>query len=224
MTCWSHPIKAIIFDNDGTFLDTIPLYVSATRESMGVDMTDEFYKSVNGMDAKTVCAKAIEYFDLNTTPEMLLEKRNKIMIKLLPDSKPFPGSVELIRQFKEAGKKVGLATSTDAEYTQLKFSKQHELRQLFDAVVTRDDVVKAKPDPEIFLNCAQKLGDFKPENILVFEDAINGIIAANRAGMATAYFANGNTNYEEDFQKYGGNPSYVFQKYSEFDKSQFVWE
>ena len=88
--------------------------------------------------------------------------------------------------------------------------------------MTSNDVKKAKPDPEIFLKCAEKLGNFDPSNILVFEDAMNGIKAANEAGMASAFFANGKNDYDKIFDKFGCNPSYVFQSYNAFDMSKFI--
>lgn len=222
MTCWKHPIKSIIFDNDGTFLDTIGFYIKASNILLGQPMSQDFYNSINGMDAKSVSQKIVTEYKLDMTAAEFLSKRDVIVNKLLLDSKPFPGVVDLIKKFKNNGYKIGLATSADCEKTKIKFSHQPEILNLFDVVMTSNDVKKAKPDPEIFLKCAQKLGNFDPSNILVFEDAMNGIKAANDAGMASAFFANGN-NDVNIFERFNCKPSYVFQSYNDFDMSKFIW-
>ena len=223
MSAWPHKINTIIFDNDGTFLDSLNIYIDATEQVIGQPIRDTFYKKVNGMNAYNVAKNSIAEFHMNMTPEQFLEKRDKIVVELLGDVNPFPGAPELAKEFKRRGYKIGLATSSNNFFTDLKFSKLPELKSLFDVIITCDDVKEAKPDPEIFLQCAKKLGA-KPENCLVFEDAMNGIVAANRAGMASAFFANGNMNYKDDFEKIGGIPNTVFQRYDEFDRSAFTWE
>ena len=223
MTCWKHPIKAIIFDNDGTFLDTMPFYIEASNQTLGKPIPQEFLNSINGMDDFTVSRKIVEEYKLDVSAEDFFIKRNEYVDQHLPDSKPFPGVIELIDNFKKRGYKVGLATSAEAEKTKLKFSKNPDILNVFDAVTTKSDVTKAKPDPEIFFKCAEKLGNIDPSNILVFEDAVNGIKAANAAGMASAFFANGDNDYHKIFEKCGGNPSYVFHSYNEFDMSKFIW-
>lgn len=223
MTCWEHPIKAIIFDNDGTFLDTIGSYIQASNIILGKPMSQEFYNSINGMDAKTVSKKIIEEYKLDLTPEEFLSKRDGIVNQLLLNCKPFPGVVELARKFKKNGYKIGLATSADSEKTNIKFKNQPDILNVFDVILTSNDVKKAKPDPEIFLKCAEKLGNFDPMNVLVFEDAMNGIKAANKAGMASAFFANSQNVDNQFFGKYGCKPSYVFMTYNDFDMSKFIW-
>ena len=146
-------------------------------------------------------------------------KRNEYVDKLLSHSKQFPGVVELIGEFKKKGCKVGLATSEEMEKTKIKFSNLQEIFKIFDTVMTKNDVSNAKPDPEIFLKCSQFETSF-----LVFEDAANGIKAANSAGMASAFFANGDNDYQKIFDKFGVTPSYVFHSYNAFDMSKFIWD
>lgn len=223
MTCWKHPIKAIIFDNDGTFLDTMPFYIAASNHVLGKPIPADFLNSLNGMDDFSVSRKIVEEYKLDVSAEDFFNRRNEYVDQHLPDSKPFPGVIELIEKFKSKGYRVGLATSAEMEKTKLKFSKIPDVINVFDIVVTKTDVTRAKPDPEIFLKCAQKLGNVKPENVLVFEDAVNGIKAANAAGMASAFFANGDDDYHKIFEKCGGSPSYVFHSYNTFDSSKFIW-
>lgn len=221
--CWPHPIKAILFDNDGTFLDTMGPFIEAMNNAIGKPMTQEFINRVNGMETNKVSREAIYEYKLDVSLDEFNKKRDKLLCNLLLNCKPFSGVVELARNFKNKGYKIGLATSDTYQKTKIKFSNKQDVWPVFDVVMTRDDVKMAKPDPEIFLKCAKKLGINDPKNVLVFEDAVNGIKAANRAGMASAFFANGDRDCEKYFEKFGGKPSYVFQKYEEFDMSKFVW-
>lgn len=223
MACWPHPIKAIIFDNDGTFLDTIGIYVEAINKVIGKPMSQDFINRVNGMDANSVAKKAIEEYQLNITIEEFNSRRDIFLSDLLIDSQPFPGVVELAKRFKKKGYKIGLATSDDSSRTKIKFTNKPDILPIFDVIMTCDDVKQAKPNPEIFIECSKKLGISDPSNVIVFEDAINGIKAANGAGMASAFFANEKSDCEEIFDKFECHPSYIFQKYDEFQESKFIW-
>lgn len=222
-SCWPHPIKAIVFDNDGTFLDTMGFFIEAMNNVIGQPVTQEFITRVNGMEANKVNKEAINEYKLNLTLDEFTSKCNEILYKLLLESKPFTGVVELANKLKQMGYKIGLATSDDYQRTKIKFANKPDVLSVFDVILTRNDVKKAKPDPEIFLKCANKLGITDPSNVLVFEDAVNGIKAANKAGMASAFFANGNNECEKCFEKYGGRPSYIFNNYEDFDMSKFIW-
>ena len=92
-----------------------------------------------------------------------------------------PGLVEFLQQARAAGMRLGVATA--ANWENVEFVLQGiGLRDAFDTIVTADDITRGKPDPEIFLIAAQRLG-VPPERCLVFEDALMGIEAARRAGM-----------------------------------------
>lgn len=221
--CWPYPIKAILFDNDGTFLDTMGAFILAMNNAIGQPMTQEFINRVNGMETNKVSTEAINEYKLNLSLDEFNKKRDILLCDLLLECKPFTGVVELAKNFKNNGHKIGLATSDTYQRTKLKFTNKPDILPVFDVIITRDDVKQAKPDPEIFLKCAKKLGVINPQNVLVFEDAVNGIKAANSARMASAFFANGNSEIEKYFEEYGGEPSYIFQKYEDFDMSKFIW-
>lgn len=177
--CWPHPIKAILFDNDGTFLDTMEPFIEAMNNAIGKPMTQEFINRVNGMETNKVSREAIYEYKLDVSLDEFNKKRDNLLCNLLLNCKPFSGVVELARNFKNKGYKIGLATSDTYQKTKIKFSNKQDVWPVFDVVMTRDDVKMAKPDPEIFLKCAKKLGINDPKNVLVFEDAVNGIKAAN---------------------------------------------
>ena len=68
------------------------------------------------------------------------------------------------------GYKIGLATNADEDITRIKFSNKLDILSIFNVVIALNDDSKLKPYPEIFLKCAEKLGNFDPSNVLVFED------------------------------------------------------
>ena len=93
------------------------------------------------------------------------------------------GLYEIFDYLKSVGCKISLATSTSSQ-TALKIMKKINLYDKFDAFVCGDDVKNGKPNPEVFLIAAKKLG-LEPVDCVAFEDSINGIKSAHAAGMTT---------------------------------------
>ena len=75
MKAWNHPIKAIIFDNDGTLLDTIPIYRNSTTVILGHEYTEEFHNRVNGMREYEVAELIVKEHNLNMTAQEFIDKR-----------------------------------------------------------------------------------------------------------------------------------------------------
>ena len=95
-----------------------------------------------------------------------------------------PGAVEILRSLKERGVVLGLASSSSRDVIDKELAR-HGVLQFFDTVVSGDMVKRGKPDPEIFLLCAAKLGIPEEEfgEVYVIEDSYNGVRAAHAAGM-----------------------------------------
>ena len=91
----------------------------------------------------------------------------------------YPGSIGFIKRVRDRGLATALASASKNAHTVL---EALQLEHLFDAVVTGNDITRSKPDPEVFLIAAKRLG-LPPEACLVFEDAYSGIEAAKNAGM-----------------------------------------
>ena len=94
----------------------------------------------------------------------------------------FPGAIDLVRDCREAGLSVAVASSADLIKVSANLKKIGLPLQFWDAVVTGEDVLHKKPAPDIFLSAARKLGVTPPECVVV-EDAVNGVQAAHAAGM-----------------------------------------
>ena len=180
--------KGAVFDMDGLMIDSERLVYSIWQEmldedgkkfnldifkkTIGLRREDscEYYKSVYGDDFDYSAYKAesrIRYFKR-------IEK-NGVPVK--------KGLYEIFDYLKSVGCKISLATSTSSQ-TALKIMKKINLYDKFDAFVCGDDVKNGKPDPEVFLIAAKKLG-LEPVDCVAFEDSINGIKSAHAAGMTT---------------------------------------
>lgn len=95
---------------------------------------------------------------------------------------PLPGVHEFIEKARKRGLKLAVASAADRVKVEINLREIGISRDMFDAVVTGSDVTHKKPDPEIFLTAAKKMG-VDAANCLVCEDAVNGVMAANAAGM-----------------------------------------
>ncbi|KAH7442163.1 hypothetical protein KP509_03G074200 [Ceratopteris richardii] len=122
------------------------------------------------------------------TPEEFIEKREMMLHSLFPESEILPGVERLIRHFHTHQIPMAVATSSHKYHYELKTMKHKEIFSFMHHVVVGDDteVKHGKPAPDIFLVAASrfKVAPVSSKNILVFEDAPNGVAAARTAGMS----------------------------------------
>ena len=111
-----------------------------------------------------------------------MDQKNETYVRYIShmdESEILPGVVELLNQLKR--KKIKIALGSASKNSEL-ILKNTKLQDYFDAIVDGNDVSKAKPDPEVFLLGAKKIG-IPANQCMVFEDAKAGIEAAKQAGM-----------------------------------------
>lgn len=199
-------ISAVIFDLDGTLVETEELKALSHARSV-VELRPEareeevvaFYGSdLVGHSRKVVTETLIERFGLEeaarermvepeTEPwQALVRIRRAIYETLLEDpelllEKRYPFNIELLRKMRREGYPTGCATMSHRKQVDRVLSVLG-LEDAFDVVVTMEDVKNGKPDPEIDLLVAEKLG-VPPEEFLVIEDSPAGVGAAVAAGM-----------------------------------------
>lgn len=130
-------------------------------------------------------------------PEKLVEEKRKKMLKIIEtDLKPIPGVINLLNMLKKDGRKMAIGTSSHHRFVD-KAMNILGVKDFFECVVCVEDVNnKAKPAPDIFLKCAELL-NLKPQDCIVVEDGVKGIIAANKANMKSIAYTYGQK--KEDF-------------------------
>ncbi|MHB8840599.1 MAG: HAD family hydrolase [Candidatus Aquicultor sp.] len=176
-------IKAFIFDIDGTLVDTTQLHIDSwlkAFEESGVPMTAERIQTQLGRRA-TEIAKTLLPVDKVKDAEAIATEKKRIFREYYPGIKPFPMVKELFWVLHDRGVKLALATSTTRQdarfYVELLSSKD-----LIGALIAAEDIQRSKPDPEIFLKAAERLG-VNPHESAVVGDSPHDIKAAVSAEM-----------------------------------------
>ena len=179
-------IRAVIWDMDGVIADSGPYHLVAWQETLGkrgVKLTaDDFRHSFglrNDNIIRNILGKDISQGEVDaiaTEKEAAFRRLAGGRIKALP------GAFDLLKLLKDSGFGLAIASSTPAENIDM-VTATLGIADYFQAIVTGHDVTEGKPHPQVFLLAARRLG-VKPENCLVIEDAVAGVTAAKRAGMA----------------------------------------
>ncbi len=177
-----------IFDLDGVIVDTAKYHYLAWKnlaDELGIDFTEEDNEKFKGVSRKRCLELLLEMGNISVSKEQFdlwLEEKNEDYLKYISnmdESEILPDVTKVLGYLKEKGIPMALGS---ASKNAISILKKVELMPYFDAIVDGTQVSKAKPDPEVFLIAAKKIG-VKPVNCVVFEDALAGIEAANTAGM-----------------------------------------
>jgi beta-phosphoglucomutase len=181
-------IKAVIFDLDGVIVDTAHYHFVAWQrlaKELGIEFTlhdNERLKGVSRMRSLEIILEIGGVTLSEEKKEELATKKNSWFVDYIEDIKPneiFPGVKEMLIQLREQGYKIALASSSKNAETVLRLL---QVKNLFDTIVDGTMITHSKPDPEIFLLAAHRLG-IDPSQCVVFEDAEAGVEAALAAGM-----------------------------------------
>jgi len=179
-------VKAVIFDWDGTLADTKKAVVRSFQKVLveaGCVVSDEFIERRVGIGTKRTLEEVLEECNVRFDDEML-EKltREKIRIQanLTNIVSLFEGAIELLQNL-QGRIKIALATMSSRKVVG-KLLSEKRIGGYFDVVVTADEIVKPKPDPEVFFVSAARLG-VDPEDCVVVEDSVFGVRAAKAAEM-----------------------------------------
>jgi len=192
-------IKAVIFDMDGVIVDSEPMHIEAEKQTLlkyGVKITTEELRTYTGTTAEFEFNDLIRKYKLNTTANTLFNEKEDILFRLLEErTEPTKGVIDLIKNLKQHGFKLGIATSGHRKLAHYYLDKLG-IEPLFDTVVCAEDIARSKPDPEIFQKAAQRL-DAEPTECIVIEDAKLGIEAAIKAGMKCIGYSNPNSGNQD---------------------------
>jgi HAD superfamily hydrolase (TIGR01549 family) len=192
-------MQALIFDLDGTLVDTVYAHVFAWQRAL-IDLGSpvdgwRIHRRIGmsgGLFARAV-AREIGRELAPDEAEALQRRHGEVFREILPERRPLPGAIELLAALRRGGVIHGIATS----------GRRPEIDRSLDAldippdmvVVERGDVLRAKPEPDLFLACQERLG-VVARDCYVIGDAVWDLLAARRAGMLSVGLLTG--GYGED--------------------------
>lgn len=187
--------RAFVFDMDGTLVDNMHVHAGAWRqllEENGLEMDEhKFLVATAGRTNREIIPDVFGSMSDDRVTELAVRKETLYREAFLPHRKPVAGVVDFLSAAADVGIKMAVATA--ASNANVEFILDGlDLRRFFQAVTTASDVSVGKPDPEMFLVSAAKLG-VEPENCIVFEDALGGFEAAHRANMRSIGIATVNS-------------------------------
>ena len=180
-------VKCVIFDMDGVIIDSEEIHKKAYYEifvSLGLDVSEELYKTLTGSSTINAFQKLIAHFNLNEDPEKLVLQKRKRYVNFFendPNLHLVNGVEEIIKYFYNKGITLILASSSAMVNINRVFDR-FELHSYFKAKISGADLKESKPHPEIFEK-AVLLGNVPKENCVIIEDSDNGITAANEADV-----------------------------------------
>jgi len=187
-------IKCVIFDMDGVIIDSEEIHKKAYYEtftSIGVDVSDELYKTFTGSSTINAFQRLVAHFKLDLDPEELVINKRKRYVNFFendPSLHLVKGVEELVKHCYNKGLTLILASSSAMVNIDRVFNR-FDLNQYFTAKISGADLTESKPHPEIFEKAAV-LGNASKENCIVIEDSDNGVKAANDAGIFVVGFKN----------------------------------
>ena len=192
-------MPALIFDLDGTLVDTVYAHVFSWQRALAeAGMAVDGWRihrriGMSGGLFTRAIAREIGRDITEAEADALQQRHGELFHEFLPERTPLPGAVKLLRFLREAGVPHGIATSgrrpeIDASLEVLGVGAE-------TVVVERGDVLRAKPAPDLFLNCQQRLG-VPVDDCFVVGDAVWDLLAARRARMLSIGLLSG--GYGED--------------------------
>ena len=175
--------KGLIFDLDGTLIDTMPLHFQSWQSvagKLGFTFTEKLFYELAGTPTTGIIDHLNREQNLNLVHDEILSLKYSDFLKMLPEAKPVKAVVDVIHRYHGI---LPMSVGTGgAREIALQTLSIHKLDSYFPVIVFAEDVENHKPAPDTFLQCASRMG-VEPEFCHVFEDGDQGIRAAESAGM-----------------------------------------
>lgn len=193
-------IEAVLFDLDGTVVDSMWMWPQIDKdflEERGFSVPEGLKADLDGLSMREDAVYFRKRFHLSDSEDELINIWNDMALHHYEEDVPLqPGVREFIFFLKKKRIKTGVVTSNSRVLCEAAL-EANDVIDLFDTMVTSEDVEHGKPDPEGYLLAANRLGA-EPHDCLVFEDLPAGLIAAEEAGMSAIAFDDDYSKVYED--------------------------
>ena len=178
------PFEGLIFDCDGTLADTMPLHFVAWQDVLtgyGLRFDEDMFYSFAGQPTVSIVSKLLRQQNLDGDAVKIANEKEQAFVENLANVKPIEPVVAVARHFRKS-KPMGVGSGSGREVV-FQILEHIGFGEFFDAVVGAEDTTLHKPEPDVFLEVARRIG-VEPSACEVFEDADLGVEAGKRAGMA----------------------------------------
>jgi len=176
-------IRGLIFDCDGTLADTMPAHFRAwttTMDRFRLSFTEQRFYELGGVPSFRIIELLSREQGIAVDPMVVARAKELAFLEFVDAVQPVATVVEIARQHR--GQVPMAVASGGLRNVVQRILLTLGIRDWFDAVVTAEDTERHKPEPDVFLEAARRLG-VPPESCVVYEDTDIGLEAARRAGM-----------------------------------------
>lgn len=196
-------MNAVIFDMDGVIIDSEPIHFEVDMQTMkdfGCSISKEELNKYVGTTNEYMYTDIKNNYKIDKSVEELIYYRSEMVKKKISESDlmPIEGITHLLKHLKDKNIPAAIASSSPRDFIEVVVSK-FGLEDYFSCILSGEEVEKGKPDPDIYIEAAKKLG-ILPKECIVIEDSKNGVLAAKKAGMKCIGFKNANSG-EQDLSK-----------------------
>jgi HAD superfamily hydrolase (TIGR01509 family) len=180
--------RAVIFDLDGVLADSEPTWDEIDAQLLseyGVKYRGEYHREVLGVSYRGSVEFFKKTFHISAPTEEMMKRRGEIATEFFAKQIGlFPNAKRVLEELRGMKLKLAVATSSVSASAR-PFLDRHQITKFFDVIITGDEIQRGKPEPDIYLRTAEKLG-VDPSDCLVIEDSLSGIAAAKAAHMRVA--------------------------------------